>query len=48
MQTTFNYTPAATIAAPKFKAPAIVKKEATTKIMLFAAILACLALAVNI
>lgn len=35
---TVNYTPA----------KSIVKKEATTKILLFVAIIACLALAVNI
>ena len=35
-------------AAHATKAKAIAKKEATTKILLFVAILACLALAVNI
>ena len=50
MQATINnFYYAQNIAAPKANpAAAIIRKEATTKIMLFAGILACLALAVNI
>lgn len=49
MQATINYNYAQDIAAPKANpAAAIIRKEATTKILLFVGILACLVLAVNI
>lgn len=48
MQATINYIYAQPIATREFTAPAIIRKEARMKIMLFAGILACLALAVNI
>ena len=49
MQATINYNYAHNIAAPKANpTAAIIRKEATTKILLFVGILACLVLAVNI
>lgn len=49
MQATINYIYTQDTTATKANpAATLLRKEATTKIVLFAAILACLALAVNI